>query len=78
MNKPVYIELSILKISKTLMYELWCEYIKPKYQNNTKSCNTDMDSLIIKLTLNISIKILLMMLKKDLIFRVMKLIDHYQ
>ena len=78
MNKPVYIELSILKISKTLMYELWCEYIKPKYQNNTKSYNTDMDSLIIKLTLNISIKILLMMLKKDLIFRVMKLIDHYQ
>ena len=35
MNKPVYIELSILKISKTLMYELWCEYIKSKYQNNT-------------------------------------------
>ena len=28
-NKPVYLGLSILKISKTLTYEFWYEYLKP-------------------------------------------------
>ena len=31
-NKPVYLGLPILEISKTLMYEFWHDYIKPKYQ----------------------------------------------
>ena len=31
MNKPVYLGLSILEISKTLMYEFWYGYMKPKY-----------------------------------------------
>ena len=30
-NKPVYLGLSILEISKILMYEFWYNYIKPKY-----------------------------------------------
>ena len=30
-NKPVNLGLSILEISKTLMYEFWYDYIKPKY-----------------------------------------------
>ena len=34
MNRSVYLGLSILEISKTLMYEFWYHYIKPKYQNN--------------------------------------------
>ena len=32
MNKPVYLGLPILEISKTLMYELWHDYIKLMYQ----------------------------------------------
>ena len=36
MNNPVYLDLSILKISKKLMYEFWYDYIKPKYQQNSK------------------------------------------
>ena len=32
MNKPVYLGLSILEISKTMMYEFCYDYIKPKYQ----------------------------------------------
>ena len=32
MNKPVYLGMSILDISKTLMYEFWYDYIKPKYK----------------------------------------------
>ena len=46
MNKPVYLGLSILEISKTLMYEFWYDYIKPKYQNNAKLCYMDTDSFI--------------------------------
>ena len=30
MNKPVYLGLSILKISKTVMHEFWCDSAKPK------------------------------------------------
>ena len=36
MNKAVYLGLPILKISKTLMYEFWYDYINPKYQDNAK------------------------------------------
>ena len=38
MNKPVYLGLSILEISQTLMYEFWYNHIKPKYQNGAKLC----------------------------------------
>ena len=31
MNKPVYLGLLILDLSKTIMYELWYDYVKPKY-----------------------------------------------
>ena len=30
MNKPVYLGMSILDISKTLRYEFWYDYVKPK------------------------------------------------
>ena len=38
MNKPVYLRLSILQITKTLMYEFGYDYIAPKYQQNAKLC----------------------------------------
>ena len=46
MNKPVYLGLSILEISKTLMYEIWYDYMKPKYGDNVKLCYMDTDSFI--------------------------------
>ena len=46
MNKPIYLGLSILEISKTLMYEFWYDYMKPKYGDNVKSCYMDSDSSI--------------------------------
>ena len=46
MNKPVYPGLSILDISKTVMYEFWYDYMKPKYGDNVKLCYTDTDSFI--------------------------------
>ena len=47
MNKPVYLGMSILDISKKLMYKFWYDYIKPKYQDKVKLCYTDTDSFII-------------------------------
>ena len=41
MNNLVCLDLSILENSKTLMYKFWYDYIKPKYQNNTKLCYMD-------------------------------------
>ena len=34
MNKPIYLGLSILEISKTVMYEFWYDYVRPKYGEN--------------------------------------------
>ena len=52
MNKPVYLGLSILENSKTLMYEFWCDYLKPKYGDNVKLCYMDTDSFIVNIKTN--------------------------
>ena len=45
-NKLVYLGMSILDISKTLMYGFWYDYVKPKYQDKAKLCYMDADSFI--------------------------------
>ena len=47
MNKPVYLGVSMLDISKTLMYGFWYDYIKLKYQDKAKLCYVDTDSFVI-------------------------------
>ena len=49
MNKPVYLGLSILEISKTLTYEFWYDYMKLKYLDNAKLCYMYTDSFIINI-----------------------------
>ena len=49
MNKPIYLGQAILDISKTLMYEFWYDYIKPKYANNVELCYMDTDSFTMKI-----------------------------
>ena len=36
MNKPVYLGLSILELSKIVMYECWYDYVKTKYGEKAK------------------------------------------
>ena len=44
MIKPIYLGLSVLEISKTLMYEFWYDYMKPNYM--------DTDSFIMNIKTN--------------------------
>ena len=52
MNKPMYLGLSILDISKVLMYEFWYDDMKLKYKNKLKLCYMDTDSLIMNIKTN--------------------------
>ena len=45
MNKPIYLGLSILDISKITMYEFWYDYVKIKYQDKARFCYMDTDLL---------------------------------
>ena len=49
MTKPLYLGMSILDISKTLMYEFWYDYVKPKYKDKAKLCYMDTDSFVINI-----------------------------
>ena len=52
MNKPIYLGLSILGISKILMYKFWYDYMKPKYDNDVKLCYMNTDSFILNIKTN--------------------------
>ena len=47
MNKLVHLGLSLLDLSKTVIFEFWYDYVKPKYGENLKLCYMDTDSFIV-------------------------------
>ena len=49
MDKPIPAGQAILDISKTLMYKLWYDYLKPQYQDKVKLCYMDTDSFIFQI-----------------------------
>ena len=46
-SKKIYLGLSILQISKIVLYEIWYDYMKPKYGEKTKLCYMDTDNFIV-------------------------------
>ena len=56
MNKPVYLKLSILDISKTVTYEFWYDYGKQKYDENEKLCYMDTETFIVHIKTDDSYK----------------------
>ena len=46
LNKPAYIGISILELSKVLMYKFHYEYFKNSYDNKSKLLFTDNDGLM--------------------------------
>ena len=45
--KPVYLGLSILELSKIVMHEFWCDYVKPNYDEKAKLCYMDTESFVV-------------------------------
>ena len=48
-NKPIYLGLSILDISKITMYDFWYDFIKSKYGSRAKLCYMGTDSFVINI-----------------------------
>ena len=46
-SKKIYLGLSILQISKIVLYEIWYDYMKPKYGEKAKLCYMDTDNFIV-------------------------------
>ena len=69
LNKPAYIGMCILKLSKVLMYEFHYDYIKNKYHNKSKLSFTDINSLMYEIKMSTKI---LTAIKKSLILVIIR------
>ena len=78
MNIPVYLGLSILDLSKTVMYEFWYDYVKPKYGENAKHCYMDTDSFIVPVKAYNIYKDIAENVKQDFVLKILGQSDHYQ
>ena len=67
MTKPLYLGMSILNISKILMYEFWYNHIIPKYGEEQNYAIQILIALLFTLKPKIFLKIFLVMLKNGLI-----------
>ena len=49
MDKPIYLGLLILDISKITMYKFWYDYVKFKYEDKARLCYMDTDSFVVNI-----------------------------
>ena len=67
----VYLQLSMVELSKILMYGFCCDYVKPKYGEKAKLCYMDTESFIVYIKQMIYLRTFEKMLKLDLILQIM-------
>ena len=77
MKNPIYLGLSILEISKIIMYEFWYDYVKKKYGHMVKLCYMDTDSLIMNIKTKDFYKDIAQDVEERFDIQIMMLIDHY-
>ena len=75
MTKPVYLGLSVLDLTKTVMYEFQYKYVKLENGENAKLCYVDTGSFIVHVKTD-DIKILQKMLKQDFTLQISNQTDH--
>ena len=77
MNKPVYLGLPILELSRILMYEFWYDYVKPQY-GKKQNCVIWIQTASCIHKNMIFIKILQKIFKLDMIPQIMNQTSHYK
>ena len=75
-NKPVYLGMSILDLSKSLMYDFHYNYIKNKYWDREKLLFTDTDSLAYEIKTKDFYKDITTTLRNGLTLVTTQLINH--
>ena len=79
MNKPIYLGLATLSLSKILTYDYWYHEMKPKYGNRIGLCYMDTDSFIMHIKTEDFYKdIADDVEKKSMIHQIILLKGHYQ
>ena len=77
-NKPIYLGLATLSLSKIRMYEYWYDDIKPKYGDNIKLCYMDRDSFIMHVTTGDFYEDIANDVEKIMIHQITRVKDYYQ
>ena len=77
-NKPVYLSLSILELSKIVMYELFYDYFKQKYEKSNIMLRGYRQLYSRHKNRKIFTQTLWKVVKQDLIPQTMKKTDHYR
>ena len=78
MNKLVYSGLSILELSKIVMYEFWYDYVKAKFGGKTKLCYLETECFSVYIKADDISKDIAKDVEKGLILQIMNYTNHYR